>query len=202
MDRIADMFSSLPLALAQRWPWYVAGPLIGLFVPALLLAGNQLFGVSSALRHTCAAIVPGRVAFFQYDWRRQGGWNLAFVIGIAIGGAVAGHLLRGDPMLHLSSAARASLTALGLRDFSGLVPRELFSWRALTTWRGWVLIAGGGFLVGFGSAYAGGCTSGHAISGLADLQRPSLLAVMGFFAGGLIATWLVLPFFLRGGLLG
>ena len=186
-------FSSFLPALAAPWPWYVAGPLIGLFVPVLLLTGNKLFGVSSNLRHVCAVVAPARVAFFQYDWRRAGGWNLAFALGILLGGAMAGRFLAGDGVVHLSAAARASLVALGVRDVTGLVPRELFRWSALATWRGLVMLVGGGFLIGFGTAYAGGCTSGHAISGLADLQLPSLVAVLGFFAGGLITTWLILP---------
>ncbi len=183
--------------MKSSWPWYVAGPLIGLFVPALLLVGNKLFGISSNLRHVCAAAFPGGGEFFRYDWRREGGWNLAFAIGILVGGAIAGLFLQDATGVQLSSAARESLGALGITDFSGLVPRELFHWGALATWRGIVLIVGGGFLVGFGTAYAGGCTSGHAISGLADFQLPSLLAVIGFFAGGLISTWLIMP-----GLLG
>jgi len=183
-------------ALSEPWPWYVAGPLIGLFVPALLLVGNRMFGISSNLRHVCAAGMPGRVEFFRYDWRRAGGWNLAFALGILIGGALAGRFLDGGAGVSLSSAARDSLTALGLNDFTGLAPRELFTWSALASWRGLVLLVGGGFLVGFGTAYAGGCTSGHAISGLADLQLPSLVAVAGFFAGGLIGTWLLLPYLL------
>jgi len=183
-------------ALTGPWPWYVAGPLIGLFVPALLLVGNRMFGISSNLRHVCAAGMPGRVEFFRYDWRRAGGWNLAFALGILIGGALAGSFLDGGAGASLSTAARDSLTALGLNDFTGLVPRELFTWSALASWRGLVMLVGGGFLVGFGTAYAGGCTSGHAISGLADLQLPSLVAVAGFFAGGLIGTWLLLPYLL------
>lgn len=178
-------------ALTQPWPWYVAGPLIGLFVPVLLLTGNKLLGISSNLRHVCAAGLPGRVDFFRYDWRRAGGWNLAFALGILAGGALAGHFLGAGA--HISPAAEQSLRALGIHDFSGLVPRELFHWGALATWQGLVMIVGGGFLVGFGTAYAGGCTSGHAISGLADLQLSSLIAVIGFFAGGLIATWLIIP---------
>lgn len=178
--------------MSGAWPWYVAGPLIGLFVPALLLAGNRLFGVSANMRHLCAASIPGRVDFFRYDWRRSGGWNLAFALGITIGGAIAGHLFPVGAA-HIGAPARASLAALGVHDFSGLVPHELFSWAALATWRGLVMMVGGGFLVGFGSAYAGGCTSGHAISGLADFQLPSLVAVIGFFTGGLVCTWLVLP---------
>jgi len=183
-------------ALAEPWPWYVAGPLIGLFVPLLLLVGNKMFGISSNLRHVCAAGVPGRIEFFRYDWRGTGGWNLAFALGIMIGGALAGRLLMDGADIALSPAARDSLRALGIADFTGLVPRELFTWSALATWRGLVMLIGGGFLIGFGTAYAGGCTSGHAISGLADLQLPSLVAVAGFFAGGLIGTWILLPLML------
>ncbi len=180
------------------WAWYVAGPLIGLMVPALLLAGNKSFGISSNLRHICAVALPGRAEFFAYDWRRVGGWNLAFALGIGIGAALAVHLLVSSDVVSISPATQASLAALGIHDTRGLVPRELFSWSALGTVRGAVMIVSGGFLVGFGTAYAGGCTSGHAISGLADLQLPSLIAVIGFFAGGLISTWVLLPMLLGG----
>ena len=183
--------------LADPWPWYVAGPLIGLFVPALLLSGNRVFGLSSNLRHLCAAAFHGPVAFFRYDWRREGGWNLAFVSGIVIGGAIAAHLLSNGASVQISTATQASLAALGIHDFTGLAPREIFHWGALATGRGIVMMVGGGFLIGFGTAYAGGCTSGHAISGLADFQVPSLIAVVGFFAGGLISTWLLLPLLLH-----
>ena len=187
------MLSTAIAALARPWPWYVAGPLIGLFVPALLLVDNRVFGISSNLRHACAIAMPGRVEYFRYDWRSAGGWNLAFAVGIVVGGALAARLLDSGAAIHLSAATATSLGRLGIQDLTGLVPRELFHWSALLTWRGCVMIVGGGFLVGFGTAYAGGCTSGHAISGLADLQLPSLIAVVGFFAGGLITTWLILP---------
>lgn len=177
----------------QPWPWYVAGPLIGLFVPALLLVGNKSFGISANLRHVCAIALPGRTEFFRYDWRQAGSWNLAFAVGILLGGVVAAQFLASPEGTQLSVSARASITALGVTDFTGLVPRELFSWRALATWPGFTMLVGGGLLIGFGTAYAGGCTSGHAISGLADLQPSSLVAVIGFFAGGLIATWFILP---------
>jgi uncharacterized protein len=175
------------------WPWYVTGPMIGMFVPLLLLVGNRLFGFSSNFRHLCAIVAPKRIAFFQYDWRKIGGWNLAFILGALLGGVIGATLLSDGSNIRLSAAAQQSLAALGVRDFSGVVPQEFFSWPALFTLRGVVMICGGGFLVGFGAAYAGGCTSGHAISGLADFQLPSLLAVVGFFAGGLISTWFVLP---------
>jgi hypothetical protein len=179
-------------ALSRPWPWYVAGPLIGLFVPALLLLGNRQFGVSSNLRHLCAAIVPGRVEFFRYDWKNQGLWNLAFLAGIFAGGVIAARVL-GTGDVAITTGTTEILTRLGVHDFSGLAPREIFSWSNLLTLRGLVSIVGGGCLVGFGTAYAGGCTSGHAIAGLAAADRASLVAVIAFFAGGLLCTHFVLP---------
>jgi uncharacterized protein len=182
--------------LSQPWPWYVAGPLIGLMVPLLLLLGNKPFGVSSNLRHLCAVICPADIDYFRYDWRKDGLWNLVFVVGITVGAFVAGRLLAG-PAPDISAATRAALTTLGITSVSGLGPSSVFSWSALLTLRGGVSIVIGGFLVGFGTAYAGGCTSGHAIAGLADLQLPSLVAVIGFFAGGLLTTFVILPWVLR-----
>jgi uncharacterized membrane protein YedE/YeeE len=178
--------------LSGPWPWYVAGPLIGLFVPVLLLTGNHLFGVSANLRHLCAALAPGRLEYLRYPWLAEGAWNLAFVAGITAGGFVAVFGL-GVPDVAISPETRAALQTLGVRDFSGLVPSEIIGWTSLFSVKGLLIIAGGGFLVGFGTAYAGGCTSGHAIAGLADLQVPSLVAVVGFFAGGLAATYWILP---------
>ncbi|MBO6574601.1 MAG: YeeE/YedE family protein [Rhodothermales bacterium] len=185
--------------LTQPWPWWVSGPLIGLVVPALLLAGGKQFGVSENLRHMCAATIPGRVPFFQYDWKKAGLWNLTFLGGVLVGGFLAVSMfMSGDP-LGISEAARASMSELGISEFEGLAPEAVFSWRGLATVEGVLLIIVGGFLVGFGTRYAGGCTSGHAISGLSNLQLPSLIAVIGFFAGGLIATWFILPLILGGG---
>lgn len=193
--------------LRRPWPWYVAGPLIGLFVPALLIMGNRRLGVSSSLRHIiaalgqptkiahrgndpmtglrperlwrsfCAACLPAKVPFFQYDWKKEA-WNLFFVAGILAGGWVAGHLLRypaADP----------------------LMPVTLFEWRDLLTLKGLLLIVGGGFLVGFGTRYAGGCTSGHSIMGLSTLQWPSLVATICFMAGGFLMANVILPFILK-----
>jgi uncharacterized protein len=178
-------------AIFSFWPWYVAGPLIGLFVPALLIAGNRIFGFSSNLRHICSAaagLSARRPEYFDYDWKSRGLWNLVFLAGVVIGGAIAR-----PEAIAISDATRQSLAQLGLSDFSGLAPAEVFSWQALGTLRGFVSIVGGGFLVGFGTAWAAGCTSGHAISGLANFQRSSLIAVCGFFAGGLAATFFLLP---------
>lgn len=187
----------LDLSLLSRpWPWYVAGPLLGLTVPALLLLGNRMFGVSSNLRHACAALFPRDIAHFRYDWRRQGGWNLAFALGVLIGGVLAGQVFADPEPVAIAARTRADLQALGVRDFQGLVPDDLFAWSELLTLRGIGLIVGGGFLVGFGTAYAGGCTSGHGLTGVADLQPASFVALAGFFVGGLIGTWVLLPLLL------
>jgi uncharacterized membrane protein YedE/YeeE len=170
----------------------VAGPLIGLFVPALLILGNKVFGISGSLSHLCAAVAPGKVEYFRYDWRRAGSWNLVFMAGVLMGGFLASQF-GGPHAIGISTEARATLVRLGIHDFAGVAPHELFTWHALLTVRGFVSVVVGGFLVGFGTAYAAGCTSGHAISGLANFQLPSLIAVVGFFAGGLAATWFILP---------
>lgn len=179
--------------ISQPWPWYVAGPIIGLIVPALLLTGGRQFGISENLRHICAASAPAGIPFFDYDWRANGTWNLVFVVGVTLGAFLTTLLLPGDGTVAMSEATRADLAAIGVSDFDGLVPREIFSMEGLLSLKGVVSIVIGGFLVGFGARYAGGCTSGHAISGLSNLQLPSLIAVIGFFVGGLIATWFVLP---------
>ncbi|HEV8495746.1 MAG TPA: YeeE/YedE thiosulfate transporter family protein [Gemmatimonadaceae bacterium] len=179
--------------IRNPWPWYVSGPLIGLFVPVLLLLGNKQLGMTGALRATCAAIAPANIDFFRYDWKKSGGWNIALAVGILIGALLAVILLGGGSTPAVSSSARDAIAALGLAPPAGLVPAELLSWRALLTFRGAISIVGGGFLVGFGSAYAGGCTSGHGIMGLATRQLASVIALIGIYAGGLLMTFVVFP---------
>jgi uncharacterized membrane protein YedE/YeeE len=172
----------------------VAGPLIGLIVPGLLLVGGKQFGISSNLRHLCAAVLPTRMEYFKYDWKKTGLWNLTFAFGIILGAFLASTFLTdADAVVAISDATQNDLRALGITDFTGLAPMEIFSWQGLQTIPGFVFIVVGGFFVGFGARYGGGCTSGHAISGLSNLQWPSLLAVIGFFVGGLIATHFILP---------
>jgi uncharacterized protein len=181
--------------LRQPWPWYVAGPLIGLTVPLLLFLGNKEFGISSNLRHVCA-MLPAKAEFFKYDWRGKGGWNLLFAVGLLLGGFLGGSLLGNPEPLQLSGQTVAELSALGVSVKGGFAPESIFSWATLFTWQGFVFIVVGGFFIGFGTAYAGGCTSGHAIMGLSDLQLPSLIAVIGFFVGGLIVTHWFFPLLL------
>lgn len=179
--------------ITQPWPWYIAGTLIGLTVPTLLILGNKAFGISSSLRHICAACIPANISFFNYDWRKEA-WNLWFVGGILIGGFIGGTLLKNPAAMSISPDTLRDLQALGIHDFtSGLMPTDIFSWQNLFTAKGLLFFVVGGFLVGFGTRYAGGCTSGHAIMGLSNLQWPSLVATISFMAGGFAMTHLFLP---------
>ena len=178
--------------LMDPWPWYVAGPLIGLTVPLLLIFGNKAFGISKSFKHICAAVLPLNLNFFKYDWKAET-WNLLFVVGVLFGAFLASRYLYSGEPVQISDATLRDLRELNLTDFNGLVPAEIFSWDQLLTTRGFIFMVVGGFLVGFGTRYAGGCTSGHSITGLANLQWPSLVATVGFFIGGLITTYLLLP---------
>ena len=182
--------------LSEPWPWYVAGPLIGLMAPLLLLFVGKPFGISSSLRHICAATVPRGIEYFRYNWKQRGAWSLTFAVGVLLGGVIAGTLLLNPSPVAISEATNTDLAALGITDFNGLMPAELISWSSLGTLPGFIFIVVGGFLLGFGARYAGGCTSGHGITGLATLQVSSLVAVVGFFIGGLFITHLVLPLLL------
>ena len=186
----------MPDLQSTPWPWYLVGTLIGLVVPALLAIGGRRFAVSSNLRHLCA-LAGARLPLFRYDWRREGAWNLTFAAGLVLGGFLAQAFLTNAPVsVDISDATVRDVRALGLTDLGGVAPLELASWAALTTPRGWITLVLGGLLVGFGARWAGGCTSGHAISGLSSWQASSLLAVVGFFAGGLLMTHVLLPWLL------
>lgn len=180
----------------QPWPWYVAGPLIGLTVPALLLLGNKSFGISSSLRHVCAACIPANISFFKYDWKAEK-WNLIFVLGIAIGGFLATQFLADPNVIVIAPNTQRDLAALGITDFSGLMPADLFSVENIFTLKGLIFFVFGGFLVGFGTRYADGCTSGHAIMGLSNLQWPSLVATICFMIGGFVGTLVLLPWLME-----
>ncbi|MEO1449123.1 MAG: YeeE/YedE thiosulfate transporter family protein [Bacteroidota bacterium] len=179
--------------ISEPWPWYIAGPLIAWTMLGLALMGKS-FGISGTMRTMCAVGGLGRkIPFFDFNWR-ESRWALTFVLGIIIGSFIATQWLGNGAELVLSATTQTSLTELGVDLEPGqLAPSSLFSWEALQTGPGFILMVLGGFLVGFGARWAGGCTSGHAITGLSNLQLPSLLATLGFFIGGLIMTHLLLP---------
>lgn len=179
--------------IRQPWSWYFSGIMIVVIMLMLIFWGKS-FGFSSNLRTICSMAGAGkRTGFFNFDWKAQR-WNLLFLVGAIIGGWISSTLLSSPAGLDLSAATVTDLNALGIGFNGGVNPDELFSLQAMGNPKVLFLLVIGGGLVGFGSRYAGGCTSGHAISGLSNLQLPSLLAVVGFFIGGLMMTWLIMPF--------
>jgi uncharacterized membrane protein YedE/YeeE len=182
--------------LKQPWAWYVAGPLIGLTVPALLILGNKTLGISSSLRHVCAICMPTKIPFFNYDWKKEA-WNLFFVAGIILGAVIVASFFSNPNPVNINPKLVVELNSYGITNQKSLLPEQLFNWHQLLTAKGLFFMVFGGFLVGFGTRYAGGCTSGHAIMGLSNLQLPSLIATICFMIGGFIMANLILPFILK-----
>ncbi len=181
--------------IKQPWPWYVAGPLIGLTVPTLLILGNKTFGISSSLRHICAACMPANIPFFKYDWKKEI-WNLFFVLGIFFGGIIAGNFLGNPDPIEVNPKLAVELSGYGINNYNHLIPQEIVNWKSLFTLKGLLIMVVGGFFVGFGTRYAGGCTSGHSIMGLSNLQWTSLIATIFFMIGGIIMANWILPLIL------
>ena len=180
--------------ILQAWPWYVAGPLIALTMFLLFYFGKY-FGVSSNLENICSLGGAGKfVNFFKFDWRKNS-WNLLFVLGIIIGGFITKQWLSISDRVDINPATIADLAAIGIQNAGETyLPSEMFGIEAMLSLKGFAILIGAGFLVGFGSRYAGGCTSGHGIVGLSNLEIPSFIAVGGFFIGGIFMTWLILPY--------
>ncbi|NNC93997.1 MAG: YeeE/YedE family protein [Chitinophagales bacterium] len=181
----------------QPWPWYVAGPLIAL-VMFLLVYSGKTFGVSSNFRTMCAIGGAGKVNdFFKFDWKASM-WNLVFLGGTVIGGFIAANYLTPDSSVAINPKTVQVLSEIGIENAGQqYLPPEIFSPESAFTLKGFLILVLGGFLVGFGTRYAGGCTSGHAITGMSNLQIPSLIAVIGFFIGGLTMTYLILPLLIQ-----
>lgn len=185
--------------ISQPWPWYISGSIIALTMVLLLFMGRS-FGMSATLRAACSAMGAGkRVRFFDFNWKKTQTWNLVFAGGAILGGWIASTILASPEPVEIAADTAAHLESMGvtvpdnLAEGSGYLPPQYTDWSFLTTGKGLILLVGGGFLIGFGARYAGGCTSGHAISGLSNLQVPSLIAVIGFFIGGMTATYFLLP---------
>ncbi|AWH73220.1 YeeE/YedE family protein [Dokdonia sp. Dokd-P16] len=176
------------------WPWYVSGPIIAFIMFLLIMVGKN-FGMSSNLRTMCTICGAGNKAdFFKFDWKSQR-WNLTVVLGAIIGGYIGSQKLSTDIAVAINPDTIENLNNLGFNSAGkAYLPTELFDTSALLSFKNLALLTIGGFLVGFGARYAGGCTSGHAISGLSNLQLPSLIAVIGFFIGGLFMIHVLFPF--------
>ena len=178
--------------IKQPWHWAIAGIFIGLTVPTLLLINNQKFGISSSLRLICAMCVPADLPFFNYEWKKET-WNLFFVVGILLGGFVATQFLSSPNEIVVAQGTKANLAQYGITDYSLLMPSQIFNVGNILTLKGFFFFVLGGFGVGFGTRYAGGCTSGHSIMGLANLQVPSLIATVSFMVGGFFSANILLP---------
>ena len=184
--------------ISQPWHWSVSGFTIAI-VMLLLIYFGQKFGVSSSFQAMCSIGGAGkRFDYFNYDWKRHD-WLLVFVVGGILGGAIGSTLLASPEPVQISEATINDLAQLGIAPPSeakhslGLIPDQIFNFENLMTGQGLLIMVGGGFLIGFGTRWAGGCTSGHAITGLSNFQLPSLIAVIGFFAGGLLMTHILFP---------
>lgn len=179
--------------ILQPWPWFVSGPLIAITMFAMFFFGKRL-GISSNLENTCSILGAGKFSeHFKFDWRKQK-WNLSFMFGLIIGGFIAFQYLTPDKTINLNPATVSNLNELGFKNAGDTyLPKELFSFENGISLKTVLLLLIAGILVGFGARYAGGCTSGHAIVGLSSLQFPSLKAVIGFFAGGLVMVWFIYP---------
>ncbi|MEX2379293.1 MAG: YeeE/YedE thiosulfate transporter family protein [Vicingaceae bacterium] len=179
--------------IMEPWPWYISGPMIAFVMFLLLMMGRKL-GMSSNLRTLCAICGAGkRATFFDYDWKAQK-WNLIVVTGVILGGFLASNFLMNEKKVDIHEDVVKDLNAYGFASADeAYLPKELYAAENLSDPKVLALLIIGGLFIGFGTRYAGGCTSGHAISGLSSLQLPSLLAVIGFFAGGLIMIHFVFP---------
>jgi uncharacterized membrane protein YedE/YeeE len=182
--------------ISQPWPWYIAGPLIGLVIVLLQWIDNKPLAASSSYRHICAAAFPGKVSFLKYKWKAEL-WNLFFVGGIVIGGFLTANMLSHPSNIAITNETAQQLEAIGLKNVNGFAPAQLFSFAALQTIPGIITMVIGGFLIGFGSRYAGGCVSGHSMTGISDLQWTSMLATACIFGGGIFTAYVLLPFILK-----
>jgi uncharacterized protein len=179
--------------ITQTWHWSISGFLIGLIMLSLIYFGKT-FGMSSNLRTMCSMAGSKKFSdYFNFDWREQK-WNLAIVLGSIVGGFISYYYLSNSSNYSINTKTILSLQHIGIDAPNGkLAPNAIFSLDSLLTIKGFIVLLIGGFLIGFGTPYAGGCTSGHAITGLSNLQLPSLIAVVGFFLGGLVMAHFILP---------
>jgi len=176
----------------NSWPWYISGPLISIIM-FLLIFNGRTFGVSSNLRTICSVCGAEKLSSFFNIKIKDHLWNLIFIFGSLVGGYIGFNFLSNSNSVEISNDTKLILESYGIKSYeNNYMPSELFSLESLDVNNIFILIAGG-FLIGFGTRYAGGCTSGHAITGLSQLQIGSLIAVIGFFIGGLTMIHLIFP---------
>lgn len=179
--------------ILQPWPWCLSGFLIATVLFLVFYFGKN-FGVSSNLETLCTMAGAGKYSnYFQTDWKTKK-WSLIFLIGLVVGGYISHTFLLASEQINISSSTITDLENLGFnKPGSTFIPDEIYSFDSLLSIKGFTILLVAGIFIGFGARYAGGCTSGHAITGLSSFQLPSLIAVIGFFIGGLVMTWVLFP---------
>lgn len=173
-------------------PWYIAGPLLGMVIPILYYIINKPLGVSTSFIQFCSMAVDRKQKWIKMDLKQEK-WRIFFILGLVIAGLIH-HLTVDKYQIAISQGTIDRLAAMNLQQNEGFQPNELWSFHSLTSPFHWILVMISGLLIGFGTRYAGGCTSGHTIMGISNLAPSSLLATLAFFAGGLIASWFIIPF--------
>ena len=189
-----NTISQIMEVIQGTWHWAISGFLIGLIMLVLTYFGKT-FGMSSNLRNICSmTFAKKKIEYFDFDWKEQK-WNLSIALGAVVGGFIASYfLMDATDVLQINPKTIENLQQLNIDAPNGnLGPDALFSLEKMFTLKGFLVLLIGGFLIGFGTPYAGGCTSGHAISGLSNFQIPSLIAVIGFFIGGLLSAHFLIP---------
>lgn len=178
--------------LLQPWHWAVSGAAIAGILFLMTWLGRS-FGVSSTFENLCTIAGAGRRYPLFDKPISDSYWRLVFIAGAVVGGFIASTWLLGAGTAEINPETVAHLEqnfGIAYPQGNGFLPVDLFN---PGNAKGILLAVAGGFLVGFGARYGKGCTSGHAITGLSHLQLPSLITVIGFFIGGLIMTWLLMP---------
>lgn len=173
--------------IVEPWPWYIGGPLIGLFVIVLLLLQKKQLGISSSFQYICAGLSPIKLDYFKIDLKTIS-WQFWFVGGMVLGGVLIFEFLP-TYRVDVSKQTISTLTEIGITNFDGFVPDIIYN----SSVKSALILLFGGVLIGFGSRYANGCTAGHAIMGCAQLAPSSIISTVFFFAGGLLATYFILP---------
>ena len=184
--------------ISQPWHWAVAGTGVAIVALLLLYVGER-FGISSSFETICTIGGAGKwVSYFKVDWKQKQ-WLLLFVLGSMIGGYLGVTVLQSPAPVEVAAGTVNALNALGVTvpvsksEGLGFIPMDVINFNNLWTLKGVILMLVGGFMIGFGTRWAGGCTSGHSISGISNLQPASLIATIGFFVGGIITTFLLFP---------
>jgi uncharacterized membrane protein YedE/YeeE len=157
--------------------WALAGLGIGLITLLLLWTTSHRLGISSSFEDVCSLVL--KAPYLQRKEITSGrGWRLPFLFGLLLGGVTSAALAQG---WHPTWALGVFDEAIALGN-----PGKL----------GWMFV--GGLFIGFGTRMAGGCTSGHGIFGISNLEPASIRATLSFMAAGVVTTALIYGVFAGG----